>query len=62
MSRETEAIDRMVQKRLDLGVDDFAKYAVLVLGILGSTAPDVLTFLLDRADEKLAPTETEGRP
>ena len=49
------AIERLASIRKDKGVEDFAKYAFLVLGILGWQQPEVLTFLLDRADERVAP-------
>ena len=47
------AIDRLAATRADLGAEDFAAYAFLVLGILGHHAPDVLAFILDRADERI---------
>lgn len=47
-------IARMAETREALGAEDFAAYAFLVLGILGWHAPDVLAFVLDRADERTA--------
>lgn len=47
------AIDRLAEKRKEHGAEDFGAYAFLMLGILGWHQPDVLTFLLDRADERL---------
>jgi hypothetical protein len=46
-------IDRMVGVRKELGAEDFAAYAVLTFGILADQAPEVLTFILDRADSLL---------
>lgn len=46
------ALARLAAKREELGAEDFAAYAFLVLGLLGWQEPAVLTFLLDRADER----------
>ena len=51
------AVERLAAKREELGADDFADYAFLTLGLLGWQAPEVLTFLLDRADAATAPEE-----
>lgn len=48
------ALDRLGKKLSEMEGKDHAGYMFLVLGILGSYAPDVLQFLMDRADEKLA--------
>lgn len=45
-------IDRLAAKRQALGAEDFAAYGFLVLGLLDHQAPDVLAFILDRADER----------
>lgn len=47
------AIERLAEKRRDLGAEDFAAYAFLVLGLLGWQEPQVLEFILDRADERM---------
>lgn len=52
-SESEVAIKRLAGKRRDLGAEDFGAYAFLVLGILGWQQPDVLAFLLDRADERI---------
>lgn len=49
------AIDRLAEKRRELGWEDFAAYAFLALGTLGANAPDVLTFILDQADARTQP-------
>lgn len=46
------AIERLATIRTEAGAEKFAAYAFLALGILGWQQPDVLNFLLDRADEK----------
>lgn len=48
------AIERVADKRAELGAQEFAAYAFLALGILGWSAPDVLAFVLDRTDERAA--------
>lgn len=53
-------VARLGSKRQELGAEDFGAYAFLALGILAYHAPDALTFLLDRADERLAPTTKEN--
>lgn len=45
------AIERLADKRTDLGVEDFSAYIFLAFGILASQAPEVVEFILDRADE-----------
>lgn len=47
-------IDRVVAKRRELGSEDFAAYTVLMLSVLAGQAPEVVGFLMDRADEYLA--------
>ncbi|WP_332645074.1 hypothetical protein [Aeromicrobium sp.] len=48
------AIDRLATKRVDLGAEGFGAYAFLVLSILAGQAPEVIEFILDRADERLS--------
>ena len=56
------AVDRVAAKRTDLGAADFAAYAFLALGILAHQAPEVVEFILDRADSLTTPTpEREGQ-
>lgn len=50
------AIERLAAIRKDKGAENFGAYAFLALGILGWQQPDVLTFLLDRADERIKET------
>lgn len=52
------AVARVAEKRRELGAEDFAAYAFLVLGMLAHQAPEVVTFLLDQADKKIAPDTT----
>ena len=47
------AVARVAGKRADLGAEDFGAYAFLVLGILAHQAPEVVEFVLDRADDAL---------
>lgn len=54
-----KAVDRLAEKRREMGALDFAEYAFLVLGMLGTHSPDVLEFLLDQADRAL---KIKGRP
>jgi hypothetical protein len=49
------AIERVVERRTELGPSDFAAYAFLAFGILAGNAPDVLMFILDRTDERVLP-------
>lgn len=49
------AVDRLAAKRTDLGAEDFGAYAFLVLGLLAGHAPEVVQFVLDRADERTTP-------
>lgn len=51
------AVDRVAGRRQELGAEDFAAYAFLVLGMLAYHAPDVITFMMDRADEQLSDVE-----
>ena len=51
---ETRAVvDRLATIRASLGWEDFAAYALLALGLLADQAPEVVTFVLDRADALL---------
>lgn len=52
-----EAVDRVATKRQELGAEDFAAYAFLVLGMLAYQAPEVVAFVMDRADESLGDVE-----
>lgn len=45
------AIERLADKREELGVEDFSAYTFLAFGILAGQAPEVVEFILDRADE-----------
>lgn len=47
------AVDRVAAKRQDLGAEDFAAYAFLVLGMLAYHAPEVVAFVMDAADRQL---------
>lgn len=52
---DTQAvIDRIGAKRAELGAEDFAAYAFLALGILSGSAPEVVEFIFDRADDALS--------
>ena len=44
------AVARVAAKRHEQGVEDFGAYAFLVLGMLAYQAPEVVEFILDRAD------------
>ena len=48
-----QAVDRVAAKRQELGAEDFAAYAFLVLGMLAYHAPETVEFVMDRADEQL---------
>lgn len=50
---QRQALDRLGNKLAAMPGEDHAAYMFLALSILGQNAPDVLTFLLDRADAKL---------
>lgn len=52
------AVERLATIRKDMGGDNFAAFAFVVLGMLGWQAPEVLTFLLDRAEERLTAEAT----
>jgi uncharacterized membrane protein len=50
---QSEAVvDRLAAKHKELGAEDFAAYAFLTLGLLAHHAPEVVAFILDRADER----------
>lgn len=51
------AVDLVAAKRQELGAEDFAAYAFLVLGMLAYQAPEVVAFVMDRADESLGDVE-----
>lgn len=44
------AVERLAAIRHDLGAEDFGAYAFLALGLLAHQAPEVVDFILDRAD------------
>lgn len=48
------AVDRVAAKRKELGAEDFGAYAFLALGILAHQAPEVVEFVMDRADSFLS--------
>lgn len=48
-----EALTRLTEKVQTLPADEVAPYLLLCFAILARTAPDVMTFLMDRADAKL---------
>lgn len=52
------AIDRVVEKRIELGAEDFSAYAIVALSILASDAPEVVEFILDRTDERTEPASS----
>ena len=45
------AVTRVAEKRSELGAEDFGAYAFLALGLLAHQAPEVVQFILDRADD-----------
>ena len=48
-----EALERLGTKAASLPVEDRAAYFFLCMAVLASNAPDVMHFILDRADERL---------
>ena len=50
------AVARVAAKRGDLGAEDFGAYAFLALGMLAHQAPEVVNFILDRADDMTGAT------
>ena len=44
------AVERVASIRKELGAEDFGVYAFLALGMLAHQAPEVVEFMLDRAD------------
>lgn len=44
------AVERVAAIRAQLGAEDFGAYAFLVLGLLAHQAPEVVGFMLNRAD------------
>ena len=48
-----EALDRLGAKAAALPEDERASYFFLCMAVLASNAPEVLHFILDRADERL---------
>jgi hypothetical protein len=53
------AVDRVAEKRRQMGAEDFGAYAFLVLGLLAHHEPDVVEFILDRADEQMGSDRDE---
>ena len=50
---QSEAVvDRLAAKHDALGAEEFAKYAFLAFSLLAFQAPEVVDFILDRADER----------
>ena len=47
-------VERMAAKREELGAEDFGAYAFLAFGLFAWQAPEVVEFIFDRADERLA--------
>lgn len=47
------AVEKVAAKRQELGAEDFGAYAFLVLGLLAYHAPEVVEFVMDRADSQL---------
>jgi hypothetical protein len=54
-SESKMAVDRVAAKRTELGAEDFGAYAFLALGMLAHQAPEVVEFIMDRADALLPP-------
>lgn len=52
-----EAMERLTTKLKELGHDEVGAYFLLFMAILAKNAPDVLTFLMDRADTRLAESD-----
>ena len=48
-----DVIDRMAAMRREMGAENFATYAFLALGILAWSAPEVVEFAFDRANERI---------
>lgn len=49
-----EALDRLTAKLKELDSDEVGAYFLLCMAILARNAPDVCTFIMDRADQSLA--------
>lgn len=54
-AKSEAAVARVAGLRKELGAEDFGAYAFLVLGLLAHQAPEVVEFILDRADELTLP-------
>jgi hypothetical protein len=56
------AVARVAAKREEHGAEGFGAYAFLVLGMLAHQAPEVVEFILDRADEAMStrPGNSDG--
>jgi hypothetical protein len=51
---ETDAvIARLIKEQQELGPTAFSDYTLVVLAMLATHSPEPVTFLLDRADERL---------
>ncbi|GAA4120564.1 hypothetical protein GCM10022215_24340 [Nocardioides fonticola] len=46
------AVDRVADKRAQLGAESFGAYAFLVLAMLAHQAPEVVEFVMDQADRR----------
>lgn len=54
MTHMEDALDRLANRAGEFTTtDQRSRYLFLCLAILGSSAPDVLAFILDRADERM---------
>jgi hypothetical protein len=49
-----EALDRVVSRVTSIPEEDRVAYLLLCMSILAHNAPDVATFIMDRADARLA--------
>lgn len=56
-----EALERLSAKVAATPQDEVASYLLLCMAILAHNAPDVVTFLMDRADARLDDPEAVDR-
>jgi hypothetical protein len=54
MNAMEQGLDRLAATVEPMTHKQRAEYLFLALAILGSNAPDVLAFILDRADERMS--------
>lgn len=54
-----EAMERMTAKLNELDDDEVGAYFLLCMAILANNAPDVCTFIMDRADQRLADADEQ---